>query len=418
MSIYRTIAVTAVAIVVSVSVVGADHVLVSGSVPGLNLDPNIAVNETTGDALIAWTQLTANGSVSRVWTSLLKRNPNGTFRAPTLPRRVSPPQGFHSNVSVAWIPAANAYFVIWDTRRIPGAASKIMGRRLNKNGGFFGPVRTLVSDGRENFGPAVAAADPVAQLVYTAKNVAVAAGEQEVADLATSYLNEELEAGRAKVVAESDGTDPFVEDFWSVDASCHLVVVQVGLFSEVPSVGVYLMRGDSVVVHNGVPQQLFISNAFFVAGGRVLPREENNLSILFNNAVTARAHLALFTVTVCESIAFASSHAAENLAVTKAETELLVRTLFPDSFAARGAAAFDILVSVDGRLESQGFTGSGQATGPLQILADDVGGALFLNGATLPAARNDSANAPDGILTWLVSKGTGSEIRALAITRN
>ncbi len=27
-------------------------------------------------------------------------------------------------------------------------------------------------------------------------------------------------------------------------------------------------------------------------------------------------------------------------------------------------------------------------------------------------------NAPDGILTWLVGKGSGSEIRALAVTRD
>ena len=40
------------------------------------------------------------------------------------------------------------------------------------------------------------------------------------------------------------------------------------------------------------------------------------------------------------------------------------------------------------------------------------------DGATLPPATNGALNAPDGILTWLVGKGSGSEIRALAVTRD
>ena len=76
----RNTALTAVAIVVSVGVARADHVLVSRGVAGLNTNPQVAVNDTTGDALIAWTQLTANGAVSRVWASLLKRKlPSSNF---------------------------------------------------------------------------------------------------------------------------------------------------------------------------------------------------------------------------------------------------------------------------------------------------------------------------------------------------
>ena len=154
MTIFRIIVGAVLAICVTAPVGHADHVLVSRGVQGLNFGPTAAVNALTGDVLVVWTQqFLADSTRSQVWASLLKRKPNGTFRKPKKPRRISPSQGFHSNAKVAWLPARRAFFGVWDTRRIPGAASRILGRRINANGRVGGGTKTLVSDGRENFNP-------------------------------------------------------------------------------------------------------------------------------------------------------------------------------------------------------------------------------------------------------------------------
>ncbi len=424
MSIYRTTALTVAAIVVSVSVVGADHVLVSRGVTGLNLNPRVAVNETTGDVLIVWTQqFLADSTRSQVWASVLKRRPNGTFKKPRKPRRISPKQGFHSNARVAWLPAKRAFFAVWDTRRMPGVASKILGRKINANGKASGGTRTLASDGRENFGPAIQPDVPVGRIVYMAKGAASSAGIQKGTDVMTVLLNRGLRRDEAETIDELTlipGHEPSVESFERADTSCQLLIVQQGLGSSAPSIKLSLLSdGDVVVDKDGQPQEVLFPDARHLDSGfQGLPEAKvgNFFAIVLNAAGRARTVRA--RVIICELLKEIAEDVVDLKRVEQLRAALLVRSLFPDNFTARGPAAFDIVVSVDGKIESQGYNENARPTGLRQTLATDVGNALFLRGATLPVARNGAATAPDAILTWLVGAGLGSEIRALAVKRD
>ncbi len=426
MSVYRTAPISSLALGIwlTAGVVHADHVLASRGVLGTNLAPTIAVNALTGDVLIVWTQqFLADSTRSQVWASLLKRKPNGTFKKPRKPRRISPKQGFHSNARVAWLPAKRAFFAVWDTRRLPGVASKILGRKISSNGKASGGTKTLVSDGRENFGPAIQPDDPFGRVVYIAKDVALSVGDQNLADVLTLGLRRNLLPESEKIVDVFTVTsgDPTTERFAQLLGDCHLLLIQNDRGSTMPSITVAMLRNGREV------RRLDILDATY-ASSVVLPDLNSRKGTLVIVPVSSPKRFVSFTV--CEALNVSSGPAINRIYPDLPAWALASEfpPIFPrfargmistdDRVAARGPAVYDLVVAVGGELRSQGFNENGRQTGLRQTLATDVGGALFLNGATLPAARNGSASAPDGILTWLVGKGTGSEIRALAVTRD
>ena len=181
-------------------------VFVSKKVGNFNFGSRAAVNSNNGDVLVTWIELRLSDSTySQVWGALLKRKASGAYKLKK-PKRLSPKQGYHTNVKATWIPQIKQFVAAWDTRRIPTQPSDIIARLISKKGKPQEKAVTLVSDGDTNHSPLVAAVSEAEQTQRGAFGGAVANVFWHSTDgdrVVVNYMH--LSANRSLIVGDGSG---------------------------------------------------------------------------------------------------------------------------------------------------------------------------------------------------------------------
>ena len=256
--------------------------------------------------------------------------------------------------------------------------------------------------------------------MYTANDVATAVGPLGTAEFVTRTLRgSSFTLGRVEVISVFDATngDPVAEYSLKLVAGCFLSIARVVSGSGVPAVSIQLFSNGVVVASRTIESAQYLSSD---TSPDIDVNGNGTIEIVVQTTGGAvRVHTVSFGECVSTGLGLSPGTLVRNSDAAEFQTSVLKRQdSGSGTFAARGPAAFDILVVVDGEIRSQGYNENRRPTDLRQTLADDVGAALFLRGARLPPAANGAARAPDAILTWLVGKGTGSEIRVLSVKRD
>lgn len=123
----------------------------------LNVAPYFAVNSTTGDALVVWTQFRdSKPAYGQVHYALLKRDVSGRYWV-AVRARLSKKKGFNARPFPLYLPHKDHFLVVWDQAdpTKPLGKSDIQGRLISTDGAIKGGVFTVSTNGARITSPQI-----------------------------------------------------------------------------------------------------------------------------------------------------------------------------------------------------------------------------------------------------------------------
>jgi hypothetical protein len=137
--------------------VGGGPFLVSGKLPGMNDQPALAVNSSTGDVLVVWSQMQTDSvgvwQKAVIYAVLCERMPNDVYKIGRA-RAISGTSGLNMDPGVAYNPEENDYVVVWSYSNSVHSA-ELRARSVDEKGKPGGQPIILTSASKENRQPQI-----------------------------------------------------------------------------------------------------------------------------------------------------------------------------------------------------------------------------------------------------------------------
>jgi len=175
--------------------------VVSREAGGVNIDPRVAVNPSTGDALVVWTRQGERSAPAAVRSAMLIRSMTGGYSA-VEEHLLNDGAGHGARPFPVFLPKSGQFCVVWDEAdpSKPAAESRIMGRLLAANGLPEKGLITVLSNGRRNESPQLYTLPAAGSCVLFGS--AKAASEEQ--GLCVARLNGAFKAGKPNLLMADD----------------------------------------------------------------------------------------------------------------------------------------------------------------------------------------------------------------------